>query len=183
LKSVHDAGYLHGDVHAGNFLIRDGRVCLIDFGLTRPVRIAKKEESKYEEGGVVLYMPPEYVRRVFNGRKGFWGSVAGEIYSCAVILYFLFTKRMPYTWKYYREEYMKCILNQPPLSFEENGRTPWSELEVVLQRALAKRKKDRFASMGHFLKTLKKVHLPDAADENPFLEEVTDTQAEREGDR
>jgi hypothetical protein len=38
LGAVHEAGFLHGDVHTGNFLVKDGRVCLIDFGLAPRAR-------------------------------------------------------------------------------------------------------------------------------------------------
>lgn len=160
LRAVHAAGYLHGDVHTGNFLVKKGRVCLIDFGLARPIRVNKGEESKYTEGGVTLYMPPEYVRRAFDKQKGLWGSVAGEIYSCGVILFSLFTKRYPYKLKFFREDYMKSILNDPPSSFDECGRAPWPELERVLHRAMSKNQEDRFASMTEFLQALKSILIP-----------------------
>ncbi len=173
LKAVHVAGYLHGDVHADNFLIRNGNVCLIDFGLTRPIEI--KEEENYEEGGVILYMPPEYVRHVLEGRKGLWGSVAGEIYSLGVILFYLFTKRMPYTWNFRRNEYMKSILNEKPKGFEECERTPWPELEAVLHKALEKEKGKRFSSMAEFLEALRAIPLPPKADFSPFKDSGLDS--------
>jgi serine/threonine protein kinase len=168
LAAVHQVGYLHGDVHTGNFLIKEGRVCLIDFGLARPVEISEQEQSKYDEGGVILYMPPEYARKEFNKEKGLWGSIAGEIYSCAVIMFLLMTKRVPYTWRYYREDYMRSILEEPPLYFKDCGRTSWPELEDILRKAMAKNPKDRFESMKMLLRALKSVRLPAHADRYPF---------------
>jgi serine/threonine-protein kinase len=157
LSAVHKAGYLHGDVHTGNFLVRQGHVCLIDFGLSRPIVIGEKEKSKYSEGGVALYMPPEYVRMAFNREKGLWGSVQSEVYSCGVVLFSLFTKRYPYEWKFYRKDYMQSVLDDPPLSFEECKRPAWPELETVIRKALAKNREDRFVSMDDFLKALSAV--------------------------
>ncbi len=160
LGAVHAVGYLHGDVHTGNFLVRDDRVCLIDFGLARPIKVEKSEESKYAEGGVITYQPPEYMRRVLDKKRGLWNSIAGEIYSSGVILFSLFTNRYPHRWKLYREDYMKSILNDAPLSFKECGAAPWPELERVLCRALSKNPGDRFASITEFLQALKNVPIP-----------------------
>ena len=47
LIAVHEKGYLHGDVHLGNFLMRGKNVCLIDFGLARPIELKAEEEINY----------------------------------------------------------------------------------------------------------------------------------------
>lgn len=160
LDAVHKYGYLHGDVHTGNFMVKRGHVCLIDFGLSRPIDLKPGEETRYAEGGVISYMPPEYVRRAFENKKGLWGSVAGEIYSSAIIVYSLFCRQYPYEWSFYRKDYMKSILNDPPKSFAEWGRASWPELEGVLGRAMAKNPEDRFASVEEFLKALGAVQIP-----------------------
>lgn len=152
--AVHDAGYLHGDVHTGNFLIKNGAVCLIDFGLTRPAAVAAGDEGAYTEGGVLQYMPPEYARHALEGWTGLWGGVAGEIYSCGVILFALFTRRYPYNWSLYRKDFLRSVLDQPPLTFEECGMAPRPELEAVIRRALAKAPGERFRSAGEFLAAL-----------------------------
>ena len=179
LRAVHAVGYLHGDVHTGNFLVKKGRVCLIDFGLSRPIQVKKGEESKYTEGGVIAYQPPEYMQRVFDKKKGFWNSVAGEIYSCGVILFALFTNRYPYKWKFYREDYMKSILNDPPLSFEESGRTSWPKLEAILHGAMSKSPEDRFASMTEFLQALQSIMIPASTGSNPFQKNMSGSQTEK----
>ena len=155
LHAVHSAGYLHGDVHTRNFLVRNGHVCLIDFGLARPIRVTEKDIGKYTEGGVINFMPPEYVSHTFEGKKGFWGSVAGEVYSCGVIIFSLFTKKYPYKWALYKKDFMKNILNDPLTSFEECEREPWPELENILRKSMAKKPEDRFSSAAEFAEELK----------------------------
>lgn len=162
LGAVHRYGYLHGDVHTRNFLVKDDHVCLIDFGLSRPIEISEEEAVHYAEGGVVWYMPPEYARRVIESKKGLWGSVAGEIYSSAVMLFALFSKRYPYKTTFYRKDYMKSILNDPPMSFADCGRSSWPELEKVLGRAMSKNPEERFASVAEFLTALKQVPCGDS---------------------
>ncbi len=160
LDAVHTARYLHGDVHTRNFLVNRGRVCLIDFGLSRPIEIDEKDAHTYVEGGVVRFMPPEYVAYKFENRKGLWGSVAGEIYSCGVMIFSLFTKTYPYKWSFYREDFMKSILNDPPPSFEECERAPRPELEAALQRALEKEPDKRYSTAGEFAAALQKLSFP-----------------------
>jgi serine/threonine-protein kinase len=154
LAAVHRSGYLHGDVHAGNFMIKDGSVCLIDFGLARPIVVPEGKEADYSEGGVVYYMPPEYVRKSRGELQGLWNSIAAEVYSCAVIIYTLFTNRYPYESTLHREEYLSRVLEQPPLSFADCGRAPFPELERTLAEALAKEPSDRFSSMPAFAAAL-----------------------------
>jgi serine/threonine-protein kinase len=160
LDAVHAAGYLHGDVHTRNFLVKNGHVCLIDFGLSRPIAVDGADERNYVEGGVVRFMPPEYVAHKFENRKGLWGSVAGEIYSCGVMIFSLFTKTYPYKWSFYREDFMRSILNDPPPGFEECERDPWPELEAVLMKALEKEPGNRFRTAGEFAAALARLHPP-----------------------
>jgi len=157
LRAVHEAGYLHGDVHTGNFMTRKGRVCLIDFGFARPIEIGEKQTSRYTEGGVTNYLPPEYAGKYFKRTRGLWNSVRGEIYSCGVILYELLTGGMPQKWQPYRDDYLKSIIEVPPLPFSERDRTAWPEIEAVLARAMAKKKSGRFRSLATFQRALEKI--------------------------
>jgi serine/threonine-protein kinase len=99
---------------------------------------------------------------VLEKRKGLWGSVAGEIYSAGVMLYALFTKRYPYKWSFYRNEYLQRILQDSPLSFAECERSPWPELERLLRKAMAKDPKERFQSASEFLVAVHDLHPPDS---------------------
>ncbi len=157
LHAVHQAGYLHGDVHAGNFLVREGQVCLIDFGLARPIQVDEKDVSKHSEGGVTEYMPPEYARHKKEKRKKLWGSVAGEIYSAGVIIFALFTGKYPYTTSFYRKDFLQRVLNDPPPGFEECESEPWPELEAILRKALAKEPSRRYRSAEEFAGELEKL--------------------------
>ena len=160
LEAVHRCGYLHGDVHTSNFLTRDGKVCLIDFGLARPIVIPPEDTARYSEGGVMEYMPPEAIRRSVEKTDALANSVPGEVYSCAVILFLLFTKHYPYKRQFYRKDYINTILNEPPLSFEQCERVSWPELEAVLHKAMAKNPADRYQSLAEFRAALTAIDVP-----------------------
>lgn len=78
LRTLHDAGLLHGDLKPSNFLITkdDGRVVLMDFGLARPIGLAALRAV----GGTPGYMAPEQ-------RLGETLTEAVDWYAFGVVLY------------------------------------------------------------------------------------------------
>ena len=89
LAAVHRAGLFHRDVTARN-LMREtgGRVVLLDFSAGRRWSL---EEGTFRLAGTPLYLPPE----AFLAGAG--ASVASDIYSAGVLLFFLVTGMYPLT--------------------------------------------------------------------------------------
>lgn len=77
LSAVHRAGMLHRDIKAENVMREEGgRILLMDFGLSA------LEQRQTNIAGTPNYMAPEF----FEGGRG---TVATDIYSMGVLLYFL----------------------------------------------------------------------------------------------
>jgi serine/threonine protein kinase len=86
LKSLHELGYLHMDLHSGNIL-RNGKATYIsDFGLSGP---AGKQKSRDKIYGVLPYIAPE----VLNGDSFTFSS---DIYSFGIIMTELSTGKPPF---------------------------------------------------------------------------------------
>jgi hypothetical protein len=86
LAAVHRAGLVHRDVKAQNVMReRGGRIVLMDFGISRGPDGASPAP---EPGGTPLYMAPE----LFAGGRA---SVATDVYSVGVLLFFLLTGEFP----------------------------------------------------------------------------------------
>jgi serine/threonine-protein kinase len=87
LAAVHQAGLVHGDVKPQNVMReRGGRIVLMDFGIGRDLRRGPTAVDRV--GGTPLYMAPE----IFEGERA---SVASDIYSLGVLLFFLVTGSHP----------------------------------------------------------------------------------------
>ena len=88
VAAVHAAGMLHGDIKAHNVMREEGgRTVLMDFGAGRYLE-AGPQSPGGDFAGTPLYLAPE----VFAGRNR---TVASDIYSLGVLLYFLVTGAYP----------------------------------------------------------------------------------------
>jgi hypothetical protein len=89
LAAVHRAGFLHKDVKARNVMReRDtGRIVLMDFGTGRELT-EELALGGFGIEGTAIYMAPEML-------DGYGASYATDVYSVAVLLYYLLTAAYP----------------------------------------------------------------------------------------
>lgn len=143
LEAAHEAGLVHRDLKPQNlFLTDDGELKLLDFGVAMALADTSNDEKRQK--GFAVFGTPEYMAPE---------QVAGDpvdarcdIYSLGCVLYELVTGSRPFEGspvvvmgKQLREEAERPALRAP------NVRIP-AELEVVINRALAKDKDARFES-------------------------------------
>ena len=143
---VHQCGIVHGDIHKKNFLITEsGQIKLFDFDLANHHKLQKNEIKR--KGGVYGYFPPEKIRKnSFHYIKG-KADYRSEVYQTAIIAYFLLYERLPFkalTW----QELAKKIKKEQPLFNNQlaNKEVIPLPLIAILERALAKKPKQRFKS-------------------------------------
>ena len=86
LTIMHEKGFVHRDLCADNVLVmKEGPVKLIDLGFAAPAGIGFEEKS-----GTPSYMSPEQC----SGRPL---NAASDLYSFGVVLFELFTGKLPFT--------------------------------------------------------------------------------------
>ncbi len=161
LEEAHQAGIVHRDLKPENiFLTTQGGLPdypkVLDFGL------AKVTEKQMRPGSVILtqegmvfgtpeFMSPEQARgEPLDGRS--------DIYSLGVILFELLTGKLPFDANQ-PMEYINAHISKQPMMLKD--RAPGREfplgLEEILQKAMAKRAEDRFASAAQFGQALREV--------------------------
>lgn len=93
LQAVHDAGLLHRDLKPDNiFACRDGRLVLIDFGLSTRLEIdayGTRQLDSLARFGTPGYAPPEQYT------QGATQNAASDVYSLGATLYHLLTGTPP----------------------------------------------------------------------------------------
>lgn len=139
LSAAHEQGLVHRDIKPENILLEDGveRVTLTDFGLARAV----DDASLTQHGtiaGTPQYMSPEQA----------WGEAvdqASDLFSLGSVLYTLCTGRVPFRAESSHSVMRKIIDEDPTPIRELNPEIPdW--LVGIIDRLMAKDKKDRFPS-------------------------------------
>jgi serine/threonine protein kinase len=138
LSAIHAAGLIHRDVKPQNVMReRGGRIVLMDFGLGRE---ARKSLPEAERVGTPLYMAPE----VFEGGQA---TVASDIYSLGVLLFFMVTNAHPVTARTRTELEAAHRQGRRLLVRDLRPDLPDAFAEVI-ERATARSPEARFSSAG-----------------------------------
>ena len=162
LGAAHDKGIIHRDLKPENvFLLnRDGRtdfVKIVDFGIAKvaPPQGGAAEPRLTRAGsvfGTPEYMAPEQAA----GRGDTDGRV--DIYALGIILYEMVTGRVPHRGDSMVRTLAMQMLDpvEPPSKVRPDLPIP-PELEQVILTALAKKREQRYQTMGELLTALERV--------------------------
>ncbi|HEY6190295.1 MAG TPA: serine/threonine-protein kinase [Pyrinomonadaceae bacterium] len=158
LSVAHAAGIVHRDIKPENIMLRkDGYVKVLDFGLAKLTGNFSEWQPSDPEAptaqivntdpgvvmGTVHYMSPEQARGLdVDGRADVW--------SLAVVLYEMFTGRLPFAGET-GSDVIASILekNPPPLSRFAKEIPP--ELQRIVSKALAKDREERYQTVKDLL--------------------------------
>jgi predicted Ser/Thr protein kinase len=142
LGFAHHRGIVHRDVKPQNVILNDdGRAKVTDFGIARSVDV----EGVTQTGAVVGtsdYIAPEQA-------QGQPVDAQTDVYSLGVVLYELLTGEVPYDGENFVAVAMQHVHQPVPSVLDRRPDVP-PRLDLVLQRAMAKRPQDRHGSMGEF---------------------------------
>ena len=170
--SLHDAGVLHGDVHARNILLgADGKARLVDFGFA-VLQDADDPAPGFARGGIPFFYEPEFAAAALAGQPPPAATAAGEQYAVAALLYQLVTGVYYLDFSMGREAMLTEVVERAPVPFAGRRIAPWPELEAVLFRALEKEPGRRFPSMADFARAIgdllaEPIDVPDAESARP----------------
>jgi eukaryotic-like serine/threonine-protein kinase len=158
LAAAHESGIVHRDIKPENIIVMpDGYVKVLDFGLAKLTNLEKLMQSTpdaptasviHTQSGLIMgtvnYMSPEQLR----------GQAADErtdVWALGACLFEMMNGRQPFTGDSVSDT-IAAILSQP-LPPAAPGIAP--EFEMVVAKALEKRKEDRFQTAKEFVKALK----------------------------
>jgi eukaryotic-like serine/threonine-protein kinase len=151
LAAAHERGLVHRDIKPENlFLLNDGRVKILDFGLARqdPLLAGAGDLSSSPTAarptnpgamiGTVGYLAPEQAR----------GEVAdhrADIFSLGAVLHEMLTGRRAFPGSSPAELISSILRDEPPPPSESDPRIP-KALDLIVQHCLEKNPDERFQS-------------------------------------
>ena len=145
--AVHERGVLHGDVHAGNVLLRpDCTVTIIDFGLAQVADAIGCAARPAPRAGGGEGLDPACAAALVHGKALPVLDGASEQYAIAALVHRILTSTAYLDLACERVEALHRITTDQPRRFAAVGTEPWPSGERVLRRALAKSPAERFAS-------------------------------------
>jgi serine/threonine protein kinase len=151
LEAAHQQGVVHRDIKPQNMLIlpETGDVKIMDFGIAR-VSEMKAGAAGLTSTGMVMgtpdYMPPEQA-------QGQPADFRSDIYSMGVVLFEIFTGRMPFDGDTPMAVVLSHIQKPPPSPRAVNARLP-AALERVILRCLEKNPANRYQKVDELLDDL-----------------------------
>ena len=166
LGAAHDKGIVHRDLKPENvFLVeREGRtdfVKIVDFGIAKvtPVAGANPNEPRLTRAGSVFGTPEYMAPEQAAGRSDTDGRV--DIYALGVILYEMLTGRVPHRGDTAVRTVAMQMLDpvEPPTKVRPDLNIS-PEVESLVLKALAKKRENRFQTMGELLAGLELLQQP-----------------------
>ena len=132
LSYLHRRHILHHDLKPSNILVHEGRVKLLDFGLS-----IKQEQLTTEEkvSGTLAYVPPEALSGIY--------TVASDLYSLGMVMYELIHEAHPFRTDDFGTLLQQILKELPDITALNVS----IELALVIQRLLQKSQEDRYGSV------------------------------------
>lgn len=153
LDHAHSNSIVHRDIKPHNIIVTDeGDIKVTDFGIARATNAASLTEAGVIMGTVAYFSPEQAKGRDIGPQS--------DIYSLGIVMYEMLTGRVPFRGDSAISVALQHIQDEPRPPSRINAAIP-KALERVVQKALAKDPRARYASALAMLEDLRCIDPPD----------------------
>ncbi len=146
LEHAHGKKIIHRDIKPHNILVsKEGKIKVTDFGIAKAISSATITHAGGMLGSVQYFSPEQ--------AKGERATEKSDIYSLAIVIYEMFTGRVPFSGESHFSLALKHVQERPTRPTAFNRSIPLN-LELIILKALAKNPEYRFESALEFKKAL-----------------------------
>jgi len=152
VQRAHEAGVIHRDIKPQNMLIlpETGDLKIMDFGIARVSEVQGRPDAGLTTTGTVMGTPDYMAPEQAQGRGTDFRS---DIYSLGVVLFEVFSGKLPFMGSNLMTVVLAHIQQPPPRPRSVNPRVP-DRLEAVILKCMAKEPAARYARVTEILKDL-----------------------------
>ena len=145
LEAAHKEGIIHRDIKSSNIMISEsGNIKIMDFGLAK-IKGGLKITQAGTNFGTITYMSPEQA-------KGEEVDNRTDIWSFGVVLYEMFTGKIPFKGEY-DQAIIYSILNEKPKFVNEID----EGLKHIISKSLAKNPDERYQTAEEIAQDLRTI--------------------------
>lgn len=145
LDYAHAQGVVHRDLKPANFLLAsDGRLVLADFGIARIMEDTSSAGAALTSAGTIIGTPEYMAPEMVNGEQV---DYRADIYELGIVLFQMLSGQVPFRGNTPIVVITKHMQQRVPSLHQLNPEIP-ATVDAVIQKATAKRREDRYQSVG-----------------------------------
>lgn len=157
LEHAHSKHVVHRDIKPQNIVLTEsGKIKVADFGIARAANNSTTVSPGKTAVGSVHYLSPEQARGGYTDHRS-------DIYSLGVVMYEMFTGKLPFDAEESVSVAMQHIHDEAPAPSEINPDIP-AGVEAIITRAMRKEQRLRYDSATEILEDLVTVYQNPSAD-------------------
>lgn len=165
VKFAHENGIIHRDLKPQNVMVNSqGILKVTDFGIARAVTASSLTHTGSMMGSVQYFSPEQ--------AQGKPVDRTADIYSLGIILYEMFTGKLPFDGDNLVAIALKQVQEDPPPPSSFNPEIS-REMERIILKALAKNPAERFQDMDEFIAAIEQAESPSAYYEEPLVKKAS----------